>query len=122
MDYVIIDTSSILFGFSNKIDVFESVLDAFHGKKIMISSGVLRELRSLSTNRGKKGANARAALAAIKVKNVKVEDILGNVDRWILSSAPSFAAAVITNDTQLAKSLKAKGVKVLKISRDGSLR
>jgi rRNA-processing protein FCF1 len=120
---VFIDTSSILFGFSNKRDVFESVRGMFPSATTVISKGVIRELRGLSGNKGRKGSNARAALIAVKAKKVKVDNNTGNVDRWILSAAASTPdSVVITNDTDLGRALKRKGTVVFKISRDGSLR
>ncbi len=119
---IILDTSSILFGFSNGRDVFEAAAARFPNTAQLISAGVILELKGLGKNRGKKGAAARFALLAIKVKKVKVDKIRGNVDRWILSRAASAGDIVITNDTKLWRALKAKGVRTLKMSEDGGLK
>jgi rRNA-processing protein FCF1 len=120
---VIVDTSSILFGISNKKDVFESAERSYPGANIIISKGVIRELTSISQNMGRKGSNARVGLTAINIKNLKVDNSNANVDSWILSIAPKEPDnIVITNDTRLRGALLRKKITALKLSRDGSLR
>jgi rRNA-processing protein FCF1 len=65
MGYVIIDTSSILFGFSFKKSVFESAAKRFPDYKPIVSRGIIRELSSFSTLKGKKGANAKIAASRL---------------------------------------------------------
>jgi rRNA-processing protein FCF1 len=121
--FAAIDTSSILFGFSNKKDVFEIAARALPQYKQVISLGVLRELHGISLNKGRRGASARAALEAIKYKNVYVEDIDYSVDRWIFLKVRGTPGSVaVTNDTDLCKKLKSNGLRCFKLSRDGELR
>ncbi|MCL5430530.1 MAG: hypothetical protein M1504_03580 [Candidatus Marsarchaeota archaeon] len=123
MPYVIIDTSSILFGFKYRKDVFDIARYKLTGSKLMISRGVLRELNRLSQNKGKKGATARAALLTIKYKKIEIDNNNAVVDKWILSVARKLAGpVVITNDTELSMRLKALDVKCLKLTRDGLLK
>ena len=123
MKIIFIDTSSILFGFSNKRDVFESARARFPGYKQVISLGVLAELSIIAGNRGKKGECARLALQAIKYKNVYVEDIVGSVDRWIFSRSLGTPGSIaVTNDTELHRKLRSAGVACFKLSRNGILR
>lgn len=119
----IVDTSSILFGFSNRRDVFAAVSERFPGAGMLISAGVLAELAGISENRGKRGTSARTALEAIKHKKILVDKDTGNVDAWIRSkSLESKHSVVITNDTELLRVLRSSGVMCLKLTRQGLLR
>jgi rRNA-processing protein FCF1 len=123
MKIVVIDTSAILFGFSNQRDVFVAVREKFPSCKQVISRGVIAELSRISQNTGKKGQSAKIALQAIKYKNVYVEDIDYSVDRWIFSKSSGTPGTIaITNDTELCRKLKDAGVECFKLSRNGKLR
>ena len=67
---VLVDTSSILFGFANKRNVFESLGDSMPGYMPVISKGVVRELEKFSNSRTNRRPGAAAALAYI-VNNSK---------------------------------------------------
>ena len=120
MGQIIVDTSSILFGFSNKVDVF-SKADEQLGLTPVISKGVVKELTLLSTGKGANSKNAKLALSIIKHHGIKAEDDESYVDRWILNSSTAFKN-VCTNDTKLRRELKARGITVYTLSRDGTLR
>lgn len=123
MAFVIIDTSSILFGIACKKDAFEAAKQRFPKSNAMISIGVIRELRGISENRGARGASARAALETIRHKNVDVDNNSDNVDDWILGKSLEYPdSVVITNDTALIKRLKAEGVLALKLTKAGVLK
>ncbi len=122
MENVIVDTSSILFGMAAKKDVFSIAAKRFH-KPVLISRGVLNELLGISKNKGRRGASARAALALIRVKNVKVHRDKGSVDSWIAGSAAKHNnTVVITNDTALFRKVRSVNRNVFKLSRSGTLR
>ena len=121
--FVIIDTSSILFGMSNRKDVFDIARAHLPGYQMLISKGVIRELRGISQNMGRRGAGAKAALEAIKYKKVHVDNNTTDVDDWILSKAIGYpGSVVITNDTGLSKRLRSNSVEMRKLTKDGSLR
>ena len=123
MKEVIIDTSSILFGFSYNRNVFETAKGRFPGYELTVSKGIIRELNRLSTNRGSKGLRARVALLELKAKKINVDNISVYPDRWILDKAlKNRDSVVITNDTILAKRLSLSRVKVYKISKSGILK
>lgn len=122
MQYVIIDTSSMLFGFSNGRSVFEAAKARFPTRKQLVSKGIINELNRLSINKGKKGACARLALLDIRAKKVKVDHIAAYPDSWILAKARETGAVTITNDTILSKRLIALDLKALKMSRNGMLK
>ncbi|MCL4403617.1 MAG: hypothetical protein M1500_03235 [Candidatus Marsarchaeota archaeon] len=123
MHYIILDTSSILFAAANKKDAFKAIEAKFPNCKIMISTGVLRELRGISSNAGRRGAAAKLSLEMLGYKKVNVDNVSGNVDSWISRKASSPGVrAIVTNDDQLARKLRGGGAAVFKISREGFLR
>ena len=122
MGCVIVDTSSILFGVSNNVDVFEKVSDAFPGSEIVISIGVLRELKGLSSGNGRNSRNAKVSLNLIAKKKLKVKRDNGIVDDWIRHESASGGCIVCTNDTKLRRALRQNGVNVLTLGRAGQLR
>ena len=123
MSYTIIDTSSMLFAFSYKKNLFDIAKYAFPGNKQLVSKGIINELTRISHNKGSKGTYAKIALLELKSKKVSVDNITGNADAWILNKArASKDIVVITNDSALARSLLSEGAKVFKIAKSGILR
>jgi rRNA-processing protein FCF1 len=117
-----LDTSSMLFGFSNSSNVFDIAIGEFPGYRPLVSIGIIHELEGLSQNKGKKGACARIALAEIRAKKIDIDNI-NKADGWIVEKARrNRGSVVITNDTPLAKKLLRFGTTVLKMSRSGMLR
>ena len=122
MKYLILDTSSMLFGFSNGKNLFEISAGEFPRYRQIVSKGIVNELEGISKNRGKRGACARLALAEIRAKKIDIDNI-NEADHWILGKAGrSRDSIVVTNDTALARGLMELGVKVLKLSRSGILK
>ena len=122
MKYLIIDSSSMLFGFSNNNNVFDIASGEFHGITMLVSAGIVGELRSISRNKGEKGRCASIALMELRAKKIEIDNIKG-ADEWIFGKARSNTGSiVITNDTELAKRLLDCGIKVLKLSRSGILK
>ncbi len=121
MKRVIIDTSAILYGFEYRKDVFDAAENRLGKYEAIVSQGVMRELEGIGGNKGKRGAAARAALVALKAKNIKVDSTITYVDRWISKSARSEGADVITNDSGLAAKLASEGVRVFKMSKSGKV-
>ncbi len=118
---ILVDTSSILFGFENKKSVFESIYDGLAGYEPEVSKGIINELNRISDRRSKKGLAASAALSEISAKKVKISNISDYPDSWIAREARLHPEiAVVTNDTRLARSIR--GVMVFKMSRDGILK
>ncbi len=121
MGYVIVDTSSILFGFSNRKSVFEAVKRDLGGR-CLVSKGIISELDSISKRKGIRGGEARAALWELSLKKIKIEANSKYPDLWIEQrSAQPGIEAVVTNDTKLASAIR-KDVVVFKLSREGRLR
>ncbi len=122
MPHVIVDTSSMMFGFSHNRNVFEAAHRKFPTRKPLVSKGILAELRAISENRGKRGATARLALLEIKAKKIDVDNITEYADKWILDASLRRGKVVITNDTALARRLLSRGVGVFKMSVSGEIR
>ncbi len=120
MPGIIVDTSSILLALQNNVDIFREV-QARLGLDPVISTGVVRELKSKAGSSGRARAPARTALELIKRYKVKTEADNGYVDKWILDNALRFSC-VCTNDSKLRAALRAKGADALTISRSGEFR
>ena len=122
-DKVIIDTSSMLFAFSNGHDIFEHVMQQMPGHEILISQGIVNELNGIAKEVGAIGITAKTALVALKVKNINVAAANISVDSWIFNTATKDKSiSVVTNDTALIKRLREHGVKALKFARNGMLK
>ena len=118
---ILVDTSSIIFGFENRKSVFESILAELPGAKPEVSKGIISELNRISDRRGRKGVAASTALNEISAKKVRISNISDYPDSWIAREARLHPEiAVVTNDTKLARSIKE--VMVFKMSRNGMLK
>ncbi|MGC8662589.1 MAG: PIN domain-containing protein [Candidatus Micrarchaeia archaeon] len=113
-----IDTSSILFCYENGIDIFDTL--KFMGYKSIVSRGVIRELEKKAIGNSGKKSYAKLALEAIKTKHIYVEKSDEYVDNWIKEKAAIMP--VCTNDIELKRELKKRGVKVFTASRGGKIR
>jgi rRNA-processing protein FCF1 len=120
MDSILVDTSSILFGLSRKVDVFMAVREQL-GLSPRISFGVIRELSMLSTKKGPKQKYAKVGLSLIDRHGVDVDEDDTYVDKWILKNSKKYSK-VCTNDTKLRKELTRRGATTYSISGDGTLR
>jgi rRNA-processing protein FCF1 len=121
MHRLILDTSSIVFAASRKVDVLRSVEEQL-GATAVISSGVLRELGGLSLGRTKEGRSARVALEMMKGHRVEVVKDDGEVDKWVLRAGSAPGVYVCTNDINLKRALRKKGKRPLSVSENGVLR
>jgi rRNA-processing protein FCF1 len=123
---VIMDTSSILYAASKNSDPFEAIMDLLGDAEMIISSGVINELRMISKRKKGQWTYAAFALSLIKEHDTKGEILIinsrGNVDAWIVGAAKEKDSYVCTNDSKLREALKKRGVKVITISEDGMAR
>ena len=121
MRKVILDTSSIVFAFSMKANIFESAEDQLRAR-IVVSRGVMRELDTIAARRTKAGRSARVALEMMKRYTVDVEDDDRQADKWILDAGKEDGVYVCTNDIRLKQELKKRGRIALSVSENGVLR
>ncbi len=122
MDWIILDTSSIIFSLSNHFDPFAYVRDNMPTYRILISSGVVTELGKLGSGRKKEKKYANVALALLGRYDLSIAKSPLPVDRWIVKEAISRHCLVCTNDIKLKESLRDKGVNTVSVARNGSLR
>jgi len=120
--HIVLDTSSILFGFSNNINIFSRALEKFPGGTIVISKGVIKELSRIAEGRGKASGYAKVALQEIEAlkKHIEIESSHIYVDRWIEGKAKNSEYIICTNDTALRKRVRRSGAKVFALSRSGA--
>ena len=115
MRVLLIDTSLMLDCVNLKIDVFtelEGLMDGPH--ELRVSEGVMRELRRLAGAAGRKGRDAKVALALLEGR-AKVEEDAEPVDEWLLSRGKELGATVCTNDSELRERLRKAGVGVISV-------
>ena len=119
---VLVDTSSILFGFANKRNVFEALEEAMPGYAQVISLGVVREIEKFANSRMKTRPGAAAALAYVTESDLHIDNSSEHVDSWIEKRAEARGSAVCTNDIKLKRSLRSAGVRTVSIARGGKVR
>ncbi|MGC8628916.1 MAG: hypothetical protein ACP5T4_01765 [Candidatus Micrarchaeia archaeon] len=119
---IFIDTSSILFSFGNKKDLFDNLLENFPGSRLIISQGVMGELEKLAATRKRISSYAKIAIKEISNnKSIIVEKNKQVPDLWLLGKAKK-STYICTNDIALKQKLKRKGARVVSVSKDGKLR
>ncbi len=122
MRYVIVDTSSIIFGLSNKVDVFSAIKAKDPSLEPLISMGIMNELNRIRDSWGKFSKFAAAGIYLISRHEPDIANTKEGVDDWIVSEASKLGCSVCTNDMALKRRLKAKGIEVFSISRSGAVR
>lgn len=122
MKEILLDTSSIIFGLSNKIDTFQILKESFPTYKIAIPYGVIRELKRFAKGKKKERLQAKIGLALLGKYKIKVVKSNEYVDDWIFKNASNTDVIVCTNDVELKHRLKETGAKTISISRSGLLR
>ena len=122
MKVIILDTSSIIFGLSNRIDTFQRLKESFPTYRITIPYGVVRELKRIANGKKKEKLQARIGLGLIKEHAISVVSGREYVDTWIIKHSGSSDTIICTNDVELKQKLKGMGSKTISISRSGMLR
>ena len=120
MERVIVDSSSILFALSNKVDLFEKIAGRFPDLRACVPSGVVRELGEIANGRRRESTHARIGLEIIGKSGIEIIRSSGYVDDWIVKNSRK-TDIVCTNDTELRRRLKARGIIATSISRGGRL-
>jgi rRNA-processing protein FCF1 len=120
MRKIILDTSSIVFAFSNKHDIFSLVEERLESQPV-ISEGIIAELKKLSLRRSKEGNGARFALQVIEKHKIETLNNNQKVDDFLVKVGME-GMSVCTNDVGLKNRLKSRGIRPLSISKSGVLR
>ena len=82
MDYIVVDTSSIIYATAHRKDICEILLEGM-GLGVVVSSGVFRELRKIGGGKGSDSGSARAGAVLLKNHGVRVINNNSYVDIWI---------------------------------------
>lgn len=116
MRNIILDTNFLLIPYQFHIDIFRGIRNVVEGKyEVFILTGVIEELKTISKNKGKKGAAARLGLNLAEQNHLKEIMSKGNVDNWILKNAKENNWIICTTDIPLKHKLKNNGVKVISL-------
>lgn len=121
MQKIILDTSSIVFAFSNRLDIFALVGERLDCKAV-VSTGIISELKKLSLRRNKEGQSAKLALQIIKKHSVEVLKNDQKVDEFLVTAGTEMGMTVCTNDLGLKRRLRSKSIRALSLSGSGVLR
>lgn len=106
---ILLDTNFLLVPVQFKVNIYELL----EGDLITLDA-CIRELEKLARSKGKDGANAKVALKLAKnVKIIRAKSIRADVA--IINYAKSHGCAVATNDRKLIKTLKSKGIKIIRL-------
>ncbi len=118
----IFDTNSLVYCVQNKIDFLEEIRKEFGEFEIIILEDVLMELKDLSLRPGRQRVPARVVLGILdgmeKHEFKKIEDHRNlPVDEKILDWAKKEGAIVVSNDREILREAKRKGMKVGQVSK-----
>ena len=111
---IILDTNALMVPAEFGVDIF-SELSKLGFDEWIVPSGVARELEGIaSRGRGKGRSAARVARALTdRCQMIEAEGAAGNVDDSIMELAVEMKVAVFTNDAELKRRLRERGVKVV---------
>jgi len=116
---ILVDTSSILFAFRLRKNIFEMLEDLFPGATIVVSKGVINELKRFASSKKQSSGAARIALMELSAaKNISIDENELLPDKWLEKSA-RHGVVVCTNDIALKRKLKHTGARVLSLSLSG---
>ena len=110
---VLMDTNFMMLPNQFGVDIFEYLK---YDEAFTLSS-CLDELKKLGKERSKDGAAARIALQLIQKNNVKVVETEEEGDKAVVDYAVNNKCAVGTNDANLIKALKDKGIKIIRLKQ-----
>lgn len=113
---VFIDTNFWLIFYLQKIDLFSELERLLIKFKVVVSQGVIKELKSIQKrSKGKEGTAAKIALELIEKREVEVINDESEVDDFILKIAQKSNKnlVVCTNDKELRRKLRKLGVKLM---------
>ena len=117
----LLDTNFLLIPGRFRVDVF-SELEGFGKPGLYTIDLVVKELGMLAEGRGSDAGHARLGLSLLEKKGVTVLETRGeHADKELVRLASSRGYAVCTQDRELQKALKEKGVKVISLRQGARL-
>jgi len=114
MKKVLLDTNMLMIPGQFGIDIFEEIDKLINENYELVTlSSVISELRKISKKKSKDGRAAKVALELVKHKNIAVISSKNkNVDEEIIKIVDK-NTIVATNDIELERILKNKGIKTI---------
>lgn len=109
---ILIDTNMLLVPHQFGVDIFEFLREY----EMITLSSCIGELKKLSRKRGDDGLAARVGLKLVK-ENVNIIKTKEKGDKSILIYALREKCAVATNDKELIKALKSKGIRIIRLKQ-----
>lgn len=96
--------------------------EEYPGYEIVISKGIIKELKRLASTKKKNARDARTALLMLKGKSYLLDKDEGYADEWIIRKAVGAGALVCTNDTKLRRRLRSRGTNAVALGIGGRFR
>ncbi|MCX6769091.1 MAG: hypothetical protein NT051_00215 [Candidatus Micrarchaeota archaeon] len=126
MEKILVDTNMFLSQFEFRLDLPSELLRIARGPvTLIVPSGAIDEMRTLSGRTGKRAVAARFALQhfdSLQGKfKLQIEKSEGKVDDWIIKYAQKNKICVATNDAHLRQRLFALDVKTIVIKSKSKL-
>jgi rRNA-processing protein FCF1 len=112
----------MLFALSIKRDALGMLKEEYPEYEIVISKGIIKELKRLASTKKKNGRDAKIALLMLREKDYILNKNEGYADEWIIKEASTTGALVCTNDTKLRRKLRSEGVGVVTLGIGGQFR
>lgn len=112
MKRIFLDSSFLLSCAEFNVDWFSELERLFGRFEVVVLSGVLKELEGLSQGSSKKSRQAKLALLVLEKKKYSLKESRGNVD-GALVNLPLKTDLVATQDAELKRRVKARGISVL---------
>lgn len=110
----LLDTNSLLIPGKFKLDIFRE-LEKFGKPELYTLELIIQELEKISQGSGPDSRHAKLGLGLINKKKVKVLESQGNTDSEIIRIALKEGMFVCTQDRELIKKLRDRGVKIISL-------
>lgn len=117
MKKVIVDTSSIIYSFKLKQDIFSNLQDI--GYTPVVLDAIYEELHNMASKKDRNSLIAKYAIRVIKDKKIKIERSKGKGDEALFNFAKKNKCAVCTNDKDLKKRIKNLSLEILSVKSNG---
>ena len=107
---ILLDTNMLLDAIKFRIDIFSEAQK--FGRPFTLDA-CIHELERISERRNKEAMQAKVALAL--AKGLPIARAEGGADRAILDYSARHRCVVATNDKNLIKALKSKGIEIIRL-------
>ena len=112
MRIIVLDTNFLIDLIRFKIDLDELDKLFLTPFELFTLDSVIKELEKISKTKSQESKYAKVALELLKIKKIKILKVRENPDKAILSLSNE-NIVVATNDIELRKKLKIKGIKTI---------